>query len=163
MSDFENQYYSPEAPIIPEKSQIAGNLTEVMIRYLRETSPWLKFIAIMGFISCGFFALYGVIFLIISIAASGLMTGFENIPFWLFTPLMIAGAALYFFPSLFLFNFGSKINKYHFSNSDEDLELAFKNNKSFWKFTGLLLIISLAFLPVIIILSIVGLTVANIF
>jgi len=163
MFDLDNQYNSPKTQIVPEKSQIAGNLTEVMLRYLRETSPWLKLVGILGFIGCGFYILYGIIFGIASVAFTNLIGDFANIPFWLLTPLSIAGAALIFFPSRFLYNFGSKISKYQYSNSDEDLEIAFKNNKSYWKFIGILLILSFAFIPVMIVISIVGLTVANFF
>jgi hypothetical protein len=37
------------------------------------------------------------------------------------------------------------------SNSDKDLEDAFKNNKSLWKFYGILVIVYLALIPVLLI------------
>lgn len=155
MSDFENQYNSPQAPIEPEKKQIVGNLTAVMISYLKETSPWLKFISILGFISCGLIALGAVSFIIISIAASSLFSEFGNIPIWIISPLYLAMGLLVFFPSFFMYNFGEKIRKYQFSNSDEDLEEAFRNNKSLWKFFGIMTIISLAITPVLIIITVI--------
>ncbi|MDR1279046.1 MAG: hypothetical protein LBK02_09860, partial [Treponema sp.] len=63
--------------------------------------------------------------------------------------------ALCFFPALFTYNFGNKIRAYQQSRAEEELENAFKNNKSLWKFLGILTIISLAFIPVMIIISIV--------
>jgi hypothetical protein len=157
MSDFENQYNSPETPVVPEKSQVAGNLTSTMLNYLKEASPWLRFVGVLGFISCGSLVLFGVIFVIISIATSGYMDDFGNVPIWLLSPFYIALGAFYFFPSRFIFLFGTKINKYLYSNSDDDLEQAFKNNKSLWKFIGILCIVSLATIPfVMIVMTVIG-------
>ena len=90
------------------------------------------------------------------LAASSLAEGFGEFPVWLFSIIYIPLGVLMFFPSRFIYNFGAKIRNYQFSNSDEDLELAFKNNKSVWKFYGILCIIYLAFIPLTVILTIVG-------
>jgi len=155
MSDSENQYDSPQAPIIPEKNQVVGNLTATMIAYLKEASPWLKFVGILGFISCGLIVLGSIVVIIFSIAATALLSEFGDFPIWLIAPLYLAMGALLFFPSLFTYNFGEKIRKFMFSNSEEDLEEAFKNNKSLWKFYGIMCIISLAITPVLIIVTII--------
>jgi len=162
MSDFENHYNGPETPIIPEKSHSAGNLTITMLRYLKEASPWLKFLGILGFISCGFMALWALFYIIVAITATTLMSslapmmGLAALPFWLIVPIYIAAAVLFFFPSYFLFNFGTKIRKFIVSNSDEDLELALKNNKSYWKFCGIITIVYLSILPTIFIFSLIA-------
>ena len=143
MSDFENPYNSPESPIIPEKIATVGSLTQTMLNYLKEASPWLRFIGILGFILCGLMALGGVIFIIVSLVLSGYMEEFGNIPIWLFSLLYFAFGSLFFFPARFIYEFGSRIRKYQYSNSDEDLELALKNNKSLWKFYGILCIVYL--------------------
>jgi len=152
MSDSENQYNSPEAPVVPDKKQVVGGLTETMFTYLKEASPWLKFIGILGFIGCGLMILGSLSFVFISIAASAMLDEFAAFPIWLVTPLYFASGALLFFPSLFTYRFGEKIRKYQFSNADEDLEEAFKNNKSLWKFYGIMCIISLAATPVLLII-----------
>jgi hypothetical protein len=63
-------------------------------------------------------------------------------------------AVLGFFPSYFIYNFGSKIRTYLRTGAEQDLERALKNNKSLWKFSGILTIIGLAIIPVIFIISI---------
>ena len=157
MSDFENPYQSPESPIVPEKPQGGVSaLNETMLRYLNETSPWLRFIGILGFIGCGMICFGGIIFTIVMLAASSLTAELGDFPFWIFPLIYIPFGALFFFPSRFIYTFGTKIRNYQLSNSDEDLELAFKNNKSLWKFYGILCIIYLAFIPVSVILTIVG-------
>jgi len=156
MSDYENPYKSPETAIVPEKPQGAVTaLTETMLSYLKEASPWLRFIGILGFIGCGFMCLVGIIFAITTSVIPDIMDGMVNFPVWLFSLVYIAIGALYFFPARFTYNFGAKIRNYQLSNSNEDLELAFKNNKSLWKFNGILYIVCLAIIPFTIIISIV--------
>jgi hypothetical protein len=63
----------------------------------------------------------------------------------------VGGGVLEFFPSLFIYRCGDKIRGYLRSGTDQDLELALKNNKSYWKFLGIVCIVSLAFIPLMII------------
>jgi len=155
MSDIENPYQSPESPIIPEIPQNTGVvLSEKMLRYLSDASPWLQFIGILGFIGCGLLVITGVISAIGFSAMSFLELG--DFPVWIITFIYVPMGVLFFFPARFTFNFGRKIRNYRFSNSLEDLELAFKNNKSLWKFYGIICIIYLAFILFFIITVIIG-------
>jgi hypothetical protein len=159
MSDFENQYKSPETPIVPDKAQSAGNLSEIMLRHLRTASPWLRFAGVIGFIFVGL-TIFGVVLSLVSTRNSVFMTELNDFPLWLIMPINIVGglamAALFFFPAFFIYNFGEKIRKFGYSNSDEDLELAFKYNKSYWKFYGIMTIICLSLIPLFIIISIIA-------
>jgi len=156
MSDSYNPYQSPESPIVPETPQNTGvMLTEKMLRYLSDASPWLQFIGILGYIGSGLLLLGGIFGTIgFSVASPFLELG--DFPFWIITIIYIPMGVLFFFPAHFAFNFGRKIRNYRFSNSTEDLELAFKNNKSLWKFYGIICIIYLAFIPVFLIIAIIG-------
>jgi hypothetical protein len=168
MSDTINPYQSPETSINPVKPLIVqGTLTETMLVYLKQASPWLRFIGILGFIQCGFMALGALSFFVITpfrvlwseldqipgFEAFG--SGFGGIFGGLFGVYFLGGTALLFFPSYFIYNFGSKIRTYLQTGSDQDLEGALKNNKSLWKFSGILAIIGLAFIPVIFIVTII--------
>jgi hypothetical protein len=157
MSDFENPYKSPETSIVPEKTQGAGTvLTETMLGYLKEASPWTRFIGILGFIGCGLMVLGGIITAIATSSVSGITEGFGPLPVWLVSLIYIAFGVLFFFPSRFVYDFGAKIRNYQFSSSDEDLEAAFKSNKSLWKFYGIMLIVYLALIPLFIVLAVIG-------
>jgi len=167
MSDTENPYQSPETPAVPVKPLVAqGTLTETMLLYLKGASPWLRFVGIMGFVSSGTTALWGIIFFAI-IPLTGQIwneiPGFEVVSNALgvvfgggIAVLCIGAGVLIFFPSLFIYRFGEKIRGYLRTGTDLDLELAFKNNKSLWKFLGILYIINLAFIPLLIIGSIIA-------
>ncbi|MDR3338208.1 MAG: hypothetical protein LBT16_13500, partial [Treponema sp.] len=58
------------------------------------------------------------------------------------------------FPSKFIYSFGARLRNYFLSNSVQELELAFKNNKSLWKFYGVLAGITLALIPIVITLTV---------
>jgi hypothetical protein len=157
MSDYENPYKSPETSIVPENPQGAGTaLTETMLGYLKEASPWLRFIGILGYIGCGFICLTGIISAIFSSAFLGAIAEeFVPFPAGLLSLFYIAVGALYFFPARFTYNFGTKIRDYQLSSSNNDLELAFRNNKSLWKFNGILAIVCLALIPFLLVISII--------
>ena len=157
MSDIVNPWQSPESVSAPEKTPGAeGVLTDTMLLYLREASPWLRFIGILGFIGCGFMVLGGLATTIVMFVAVSLADEFGGFPVGFLGLLYVALGVLTFFPARFTYFFGAKIRNYQLSNSEQDLEQAFKNNKSLWKFTGILCIIYLAFIP----LAVVGVIVA---
>jgi hypothetical protein len=167
MSDANNPYQSPAANASPVKPLISqGLLTETMLMYLKGASPWLRFAGILGFAACGCMIFGGMAIIALIPVTS---EAWESIPgleiydeiigatvFSVSSGLtFLVCAVLYFFPSFYIYNFGNKIRGYMHSGADQDLEAAFKNNKSLWKFLGILAIISLAFIPVTIIAGII--------
>jgi hypothetical protein len=163
MSDIENPWKSPEAEIAPVASLAPhGALTEGMLGYLSGASPWLRFIGIMSFIGCGLIILLGVVFLGIGPFIAGafdeLFDGFNMGGFagGLIGGIYIILGAVCLLPAKFIYSFGAKIRSYRSSGAEQDLEAAFKNNKSLWKFLGILTIIEIALVPVMIIGSIIA-------
>jgi hypothetical protein len=157
MSDFENPYQSPESPVIPDKSQSSGiTLSETTLQYISETSPWLRFIGIVGYIGSGLLCLMGIITAIVMFATSNLTGELGQYPLWVFPLIYLPFGVLIFFPAHFIFRFGQKIRSYQFSHSNEDLETGFKYNKSYWKFIGILYIIYLAAIPFSIVIAMVA-------
>ena len=165
MSDIDNPYQSPAASTQEVKPLITqGTLTDTMFKYLSDTSPWLRFIGIMGFIGSALMVLGGVtcaVFLPIiacifdeaSPFFSSIMIDFSMM---VLPALYLVGAGvLMFIPALYTFRFGTKIRRYVMTNSESELELAFKNNKSLWKFQGILMIIGIAAIPVMIVIGII--------
>jgi uncharacterized membrane protein YjgN (DUF898 family) len=166
MSDAVNPYQSPETVAAPVKPLVAqGTLTETMLFYLKGASPWLRFIGILGFICSGLTVLGSISFLAFIPLIGQVwkeVPGFEafgGIFRAAFSGSMVAlcigGAVLMFFPSLFTYRFGEKIRSYLRNGTEQDLEQAFKNNKSLWKFYGIICIIYLAFIPLMVIIGII--------
>lgn len=166
MSDTVNPYQSPETPAVPEKPLATqGALTETMLLYLKGASPWLRFVGILGFIGSGITVVWGFVFIAIIPFMNEIwdeVPGFESFSVFFgaafsggMAALIIGMGALMFVPCLFIYRFGEKIRSYLRIGAERELELAFKNNKSLWKFTGILCIVELAFLPLMIIVAVI--------
>jgi hypothetical protein len=161
MSDESNPYQSPQADIVAEKPLISqGVLTDVMAGYLKETSPWVRFLGIVSYIVCGLIFLAGFILIIVGfvqivqyneeLSVGSQASGFISSGF-----MAIGSGLLVFFPARFLYLYGAKLKSYCQNYSEKELELAFKNSKSFWKFSGICTIIYLAFIPVALVIGII--------
>lgn len=149
----ENPYQSPEAPIIPESLQDTGvTLSTTSLQFLKEASPWLRFCGIIGYIAAVFIVFVGLL----AIAGVSSIGGEFGDFAWLFGFFYIPAGVLYFLPAHFTYNFGKRIRQYQLTNSNEDLEQAFKNNKLIWKFNGIMYIIALSFIPLIAIIAIIA-------
>jgi hypothetical protein len=170
MSDTNNLYQSPQTdinavnPLAP-----TGRLTETMVFYLKGASPWLQFLGILGFIGAGGTVLGGLVFLAAgTFGSSAFAQAFAQLDstdtvskgiiggISILTGVIIVVLGIVcFFPARFAYNFGKKVKIFLQNNSEKELELALKNNKSLWKFMGILTIIYLAVLPVTLITSII--------
>ena len=168
MSDVVNPFQSPETLAVPVKPVVAqGALTETMLIYMKETSPWLRFIGILGFVGSGLTALSGLVFFAfvpLMEQVWGDIPGFEtslsgawgSVLGGGMAVLCIGAGCLVFFPALFIYRFGERIRNYLRTGVDQELEQAFKNNRSLWKFVGIICIIQLAFFPLAIIGGIIA-------
>jgi len=160
MSSAINPYQSPETAAVPAPSLAAqGSLTENMLLYLKAASPWLRLVGILGFIGTGLTVLWGLVSLIVIPLVTDAwdeMTGILGAILGGSIALIFIGlGAFMFFPSLFIYRFGERIRAYLRTGTDQYLEQAFRNNKSLWKFIGIVCVINLAFLPLVIIGNII--------
>jgi hypothetical protein len=158
MPDAVNPYHSPEMAAVPEKSLAAHCvLTDAMLSYLKEASPWLKFVGVLGFISSGLPVIWGLSMFAFFPLIKESLNSVPGLEVFGETSGMIFGMsmAVFFigigvvmiFPSLFIYKKKKKIRDYLQTGSDLELELAFKINKSFWKFVGIFSIVGLASFP----------------
>jgi hypothetical protein len=164
MSDI-NPYQSPETHVSAVKPMISsGTITQTMRDYLKGASGWMRFMGIMGFISCGFTVLSGLFMfflpaLFMRLHELDVEELVYNLPgvFGAFGGILyILMAAIVFFLALFLYKAGTKIRDYTRTGADSDLEEALRNNRAFWKFFGIITIISIALIPLIIIGGVVA-------
>ena len=125
-----------DEPLIPVPSDPSG-LAIVSVP-LQRTQPWVRFLAIMGFIGAGFMVLVGV-----TAGVAGAVTGrIETIGLMIVYPIM---AVVYVFPSLFLLRYADRIRSFVASGQEQDLVGALDAQRSFWKFAGILTIVSIVF------------------
>ncbi|HEV7164170.1 MAG TPA: hypothetical protein VGO35_02125 [Gammaproteobacteria bacterium] len=124
-------------------------VSENALGYLNATRPWVKFLAILGFIGIAFMVLFGLL----------MIFGFSLLPTQpgapafgaVFGVFYFLFAAIYFMPCLFLYRYSRAIAAIPASGQGA-LEEALKSQKSFWKFMGIvaLIIVSIEVLVIVI-------------
>jgi hypothetical protein len=121
-------------------------------QYLTETARWGKFLAIVGFVTCGLLAIASFFIGAImsrspfaAYSADGAAGAAGAIGGTLVTLLYLAFALLYFFPCLFLYQFSVRLKAALRDNDQVKLNQSLKSQKSLFKFVGILTIIVLAF------------------
>jgi hypothetical protein len=164
MSDMANQgsinpYESTQTDLDEQKPFISqGFFTAPMIDHLKAASPWMKFMGIISFIGAGFLILAGIIIVLripflfqgidlLRIAFAGSVTSILGI-------IYIVMGIIWIFPAKYLYTFASKIKLFIKTKDEHNMEIALSSNKSYWKFYGMLVIISLAFIPLMFVVSI---------
>jgi hypothetical protein len=158
-----NPYQSPQTEISAEDNR-QGILTNSMVLYLQEAAPWLRFIGILGYIGCGISVGTGLVMMvtmIVGLSSFGIDKTWPMTTSGMFGFVYLIFGALMAFPARFTYNFGARIRNFIKGSAEQELELAFKNNKSLWKYLGILCIVNLALIPVgiviLIILTVLGL------
>ena len=108
--------------------------------YLNETGKWGKFLAIVGFCFVGLIVMLGLF------AGTIFSSMGEALPFpgFLMGLIYVAIGLLYFFPVYYLFKFSNQVRTALISKNSQQLDSAFENLKSHYKFIGILMIITLS-------------------
>ena len=113
------------------------------VSYLKETSSWALFFAVLGFVFIVILVL-GTFFveaILSSLNGEEMLPGIEITIGIIYLILGI----IYFFPIYYLYRFSTNMKKAIENNDNENLDLAFKNIKSHYKFMGVFTIIILVF------------------
>jgi hypothetical protein len=129
-----------------EKTTSGLTISNTAINDLSETGKWTKFLSIIGFIFSGLIVIMGLFAgSIMSSIPNGQISNMFNGMGIIIGGMYIFMGLLYFFPSWYLFKFSQKIKKALSTQNNNDLNLnaAFNNQKSFYKFWGILMIISI--------------------
>ncbi len=141
---------------ISQFESFGSTLTEQSKEFLREAAKWAYFLGIIGFIFIGFMVIgsfsIGRVFSTLGSAAGGV----PGVSGGMIAGIYIAMALLYFFPVLYLFNFGKNMKQALNENDTEKLENGFKFLKSHYKFVGILTIVLLSFYALAIVGAIIG-------
>lgn len=127
--------YTQETPKMELQQEALNNLNE--------TSKWTNFLAIMGFIFIGLMIVLG--FFIGSIF-SEMVENQPNMPFsgTVLGFIYLMMGLIYFFPVLYLYKFSTFTKKALMHHNTNDLNEAFKNLKSHYRFMGIITIVILS-------------------
>ncbi len=127
--------------------------------YLTETAKWGKFLAIMGFILCGFmlvFAFFIPVFLTQIPPYNTMSSGFSAGMRVGMTVAYLLLALLFFFPCFYLYKFSVKMQSAVRVVSQENFDESLMNLKSMFKFYGIFTIITLSFYALAFIVGIIA-------
>lgn len=115
-------------------------VSENMLGSLKATRPWVKFIAIAWFVGLAFMVLFGLAMI------TGMYTGFSRpgMPAFFgkaFGIFYIVMALIYSIPTLYLYRYAKAITGIQGSAVMKAFEDALKQQKSFWKYMGIFIIV----------------------
>jgi hypothetical protein len=139
-----------------------GDLSAEAKDYLGSAAKWAKFLAIMGFIMCGFFVLAALAMFAIgnqfdSLADSGSNSPFSSIGGGMYGAYLGFFYLLFtlpvFFTCLYLYRFASKM-KASLNSSELTATDAFLNLRNYFRLRGYLVIAFLIFYLLILVVSI---------
>lgn len=117
-------------------------VSESMLESLQATRPWVKFLAILGFIFGGLMTVAG---LMMSVAFTFVpaKAGFPHFFGPVFGILYIVMAIFFYvLPCLYLLRYGSAITRIP-TDGQAAMEEALKQQKTFWKYMGIFAIVVL--------------------
>jgi len=126
----------------------SGNPSAVdstVILMLQQTRPWVRLCSVIGFIGTGLILLGAVAMVISGVVAGSRSRGgmpFAGVTFLLGALYAVMGL-LYLFPSLKLWRYGTAIANLSYSASLDDLIRALDQQRSFWKFVGIMVCVIL--------------------
>ncbi len=123
--------------------------------YLAETAKWSIFLSIVGFILSGLVAIAAV-FAGTFLGSMGRSFGGSIVGAGFVTFIYVLIAALYFFMSLYLYRFATKMKAALYSSDQDSLNNSFSNLKSLYKLMGIMTIVYLGFLALALLLGIGG-------
>jgi hypothetical protein len=128
------------APYGNAPDERGAQVSEAAVEVLRQTRPWVMFLGVMSFIGSAFMLLGGVLVM----AAGSLAPSGAPFPSAALGAAYIPLAFVYIYPGMKLWSYGAAINRLLASRTSVDLEAALAQQKSFWKFVGILTVVMLA-------------------
>mgnify|MGYP000961459785 CR=1 FL=1 len=119
-------------------------------KFLSQTRPWVRFMSVMIFAGAVFMILGGVMVAVVGLSRNTVPDGgFAGLPFgnFLYLGLLyVALALLYVGPGVCLSRFAAAIKKLEAAPASEALEKVLKSQRSFWRYVGILAVVSLVVL-----------------
>lgn len=149
----DNPYQASSHSAYPVPS--GGSVTPAVLQALAGTKPWVRLCSILGFIGTGLLFLIGLAVILTGVFGgmsprqANAITGFPMIAAGIFYLLV---AMIHLFPSIKLWQYGSAIVRVISSGSDADLEAALDQQRGFWKFVGIMMVLLIG----LVVLALVG-------
>ncbi len=145
--------YAPPRSAVGSSLFSGGQVPPGTVQALLETRPWVLFIAILSAIGMGLVFLGGLAMLAFGqrlAPAAGMPASYMA---GMAVAYLIMGF-LYIFPIVKLFKYSGAINRLRHSKSTADLDDAMRQQKGFWKFVGIVMLIAMVIYLIAIIVGV---------
>jgi hypothetical protein len=155
MSDFKSFGDNPYDSPTPSTSWGDGTGdNHGTVEALRQTRPWVLFLAILGFIGSGLMILGGL--------CSGIALARLAGPGGVIMMILYVGlGVVYLMPAVFLFRYGSRIGDYLRNRSETSLNAALNSQMSFWRLVGIMTIVMiLLYIGLIVLMTVASVNLA---
>lgn len=139
--------FDPDSFMPPQENH--GPITPLMIEHLRGTKPWVRLMSVILFISVALMVLLAGVILLIPTPMGGGMSALIAIVY-------LAIGLLYVFPAYFLHQYASSIRSLEQGGGDVAMEDALRNQKSFWRFVGIVTLVVIAIYLLVIVFAVLG-------
>lgn len=135
---------TPAVPAVPAQPPRERDLlTAGMLEALKATKPWVRFLGILGYIASAFILLAGIAVIGIGLLQGGGGSGGGLLFAGLGVVYLLMGV-LYIFPARFLNGYASAIEEALGARyKSAAVERALRQQKSFWRFVGILTVVML--------------------
>jgi len=138
MSDPSNPFAAPRAGGFSRPEGGSSQIdSPVVWEAMRQTGPWVTFLAVLGFLASGLMVVATLAMLVAAVATGGIAQVAVALVYG-------AGAALYLAASYYLFVYGQRIREFVRERQTLLLEAALVAQKSFWKLLGIVTAVYLA-------------------
>ena len=151
--------YTPPQSVVSGSFHQPGGVPPGSIQALKETRPWVLFLAILGCIGTGLMVLAALGMLLAGTAISSSTSMPAGFSYGMMAGMSVAYLVLgllYLYPIVKLLKYSGAIKRLIQSGAAADLDEALQQQKSFWKFVGIVAIIMMVLYPVLVVLMIIG-------
>jgi hypothetical protein len=127
---------------------------------LAATKPWVRLCSVMGFIGAAFMILGGIAMIVGGAVAGSRSSGaMAGLPAGMGIVYLLM-SLLYLIPSIKLWKYGSAIVRLISSRSTADLDQAMNEQRGFWQFVGIMMLIMIVLMGITMLLALFGAAVA---
>ena len=138
-------YSTPAANPYGSAGDASTNMVSTAaIQQLTATKPWVRFISVITFIGAGLMVVFAILMFIMgsvgTMSKSGAASPFTGAMGFGMAVLYAVLSIIYIFPGVKLWKYASLIAILMQTGRDEDLVAALNQQRSFWKFVGILII-----------------------
>ena len=143
----DNPYQPPSAPVSASYASADGQISPLALQHLLRTQPWVRLVSIVGLIGVSLSLLIMILggvgitnmgrTRLNSAGEAGYMAGSVG--------MTLAFALFYIYPLMKLSKYAAAIRSLRFTQSMAGLENALDQQRGFWKFVGLIMLIGIVF------------------